>query len=263
MSLAHGLIWKLNFNQDRVSYLYGTIHLSSAFFTTHGQQILKLMRSCSVFAAEIDLDQMSAMHPEHTFQLPDNKEWTDLVRTKVYLKMATRCKQRFGFDLHQYSKTFPVLISYMLTYELMKMNPKGNVDQQLWDMSKELGMKRTGLESMENHFAVLKKMEVNDQIKMLKELIFHEKKSRRKLKILISKYENEQIQAIYKISKDMLGKYKRLMLYDRNMEMSQTILGIGKSTNSFFSCGAAHLSGEFGILRTLKKQGIGIQHVSF
>lgn len=263
MSLAHGLIWKLSFDRGRFSYLYGTIHISSAFFTSHRPQILKLMESCSVFAAEVDLDQINAMLPEQSFHLPGNNEWPKLVRSKVYQKMAQRCKHRFGIDLNLYNNTFPVLLSYMLTFELTKMSPKSNVDQQLWDMSKDLDLERTGLESLANHFDVLKKMEVNDQIKMLKELIFNEKKSRRKLKTMISKYENEELQSIYKISKEMLGKYKRLMLYDRNKEMTQSILTIGDSANSFFSCGAAHLAGEFGILRSLKKHGIGIQHVSF
>ena len=78
---------------------------------------------------------------------------------------------------------------------------------------------------------------------------------------LIRAYEEQNIQRIYKRTKKSLGKYRQLLLNNRNELMTkgiESMLNVG----SFYTIGAAHLGGNRGVIALLKRKGIKIKPIS-
>jgi len=63
------------------------------------------------------------------------------------------------------------------------------------------------------------------------------------------------------MTKKSLGKFRHILLYDRNVNMSNTIASIIHKKPTFFAVGAAHLAGNKGILALLKRKKINIKSV--
>lgn len=261
MPNSNALIWRLVFPDQMESYLYGTIHLNSMYFERHKLGIRQLMSQCSGFSAEIDLQAMQQTDPVYFFRMKGNQKWEHLLKPNQLSKMRSVAKKHFKIHLDSFFELYPMMLVHLISMEMSGSAGSKILDQQLWDIANELGMHSTGLEDLDVHFSMLAKIPLTDQIRMLKSLLYKREASARALKVLKKKYESGDIRFVYAKSKRMLGANKRLMLYERNLQMASRMLLLGKDENHFFCCGAAHLSGAYGILRILKKQGIRIEPV--
>ena len=87
-------------------------------------------------------------------------------------------------------------------------------------------------------------------------------KSKSKINRLAQLYSDQKSLQIYKSSLKQMGKLKRPFLYERNQFMSQSILQhIDESKIVFATAGVAHLHGNKGILKSLKKAGLNIKGI--
>ena len=73
-------------------------------------------------------------------------------------------------------------------------------------------------------------------------------------------YKQQNIKLLYQQSKKSLGKYKGVMIYDRNRKMSDRIFK-NIQVPSIYVVGAGHLWGANGMLRQLKSQALLINPV--
>lgn len=262
MALETGLLWQINYNELKPSYLFGTIHLNSILLSEKLHVFKSLFNECKLFAAEVNLDQMDSNKMNIYFKLPEDSVWTNKLKINQLNNMKRLCLDRFQLNLDNYMNVYPLVLVNQLSLQLIGMNVEKSLDQSLWELAATHNLSRTGLEDFDEHFKLISSIELNDQIKMLKDLLKNLQQSRRKYFRLIKDYHAQDLRAIYHSSKKMLGKYRRLMLFDRNYIMVNKIMQLIQTDPSFITCGAGHLYGEKGILRLLKKQGMQLKHVS-
>jgi uncharacterized protein YbaP (TraB family) len=263
MALESGLLWQLKFNESKTSYLFGTIHLNSSLFLEHQQMFSSLLDQCSVFAAEVNLDQMGQHEMNNYFKLPENSDWSGKLKPNQWNKMKRICDLRFQLNLDYFMNVYPLVLVNQLSLQLIGMNVEKSLDQSLWELATSKNIQCVGLEDFDQHFSMISLIHINDQLKMLKDLLKNIDQSRRKYLKMLKDYHAEDLRTIYQSSKKMLGKYRRMMLYERNVIMFDKILTIAQADSSFITCGAGHLYGEYGILRLLKKHGVQLKHVSW
>lgn len=261
MSFKSGLLWQINSGSNPASYLFGTVHLQSPIYTDHLQLITEKIKSCSFFGAEVDLDRMESSDLQHFFKLPDSLNWSSYLRPGQWNKMQRISLQRFGIDLNQFTGMFPMIGLNQLSLQLIGRSLEKSLDQQLWELARQCDRQMIGLEDFDTHFNMIRSIDLQDQIKMIRELFNNLERSKRKYQKMISDYNDQDIRAIYKSSRKMLGKYRHLMLNQRNQLMLSKMLELMKTDTGFFSCGAGHLYGMEGLLRLLKKAGFVLQPV--
>lgn len=261
MALESGLLWQLKF-ESQTSYLFGTIHLNSSLFSDHYSLFSSLLDQSKVFAAEVNLDQMDQFDMNAYFKMHGDANWSSHLKPNQWDKFQSICTKRFKLNLEHYANVYPLVLVNQLSMQLIGMHVEKSLDQQLWELASSKKIKRIGLEDFESHFNLIGTIEIDDQIKMLKDLLKNLQRSRIKYLRMLQDYHAQDLRSIYHASRKMLGKYRRLMLFDRNVIMFEKIMDLGKTENCFFSCGAGHLYGEKGILRLLKKQGVSLKHVS-
>lgn len=261
MAFETGLFWKLKFASCHSSYLLGTIHLKSCFFSDHKQVFSDAMDCCNSFAAEVNLDLMTHAGFTEYFHLNNHTSWKNLIRVNRWNKIKRLCEERFNLDLEAFANVYPMVLVNQLCLQLLNMSVEKTMDQNLWEMASVKNLQSTGLEDFDQHFSIIRKIDLPDQVKMLKDLLSNLDRSKRKYKKLIQDYQNQDLKTVYHASKKMLGKYRDLMLFNRNEIMMNKIWEMGNNEPAFFTCGAGHFYGSRGILRLLKKRGVKLQHV--
>jgi len=75
-------------------------------------------------------------------------------------------------------------------------------------------------------------------------------------------YQQAELNKLYQKKKKHLGNLRKLLLYDRNLVMAQRLEIQFLKEKTFVTIGAAHLSGEKGVLRLIKLQGFTIRPVN-
>jgi len=261
MSFRSGLLWKINLSNKPASYLFGTIHLQTPIFTNHQQLIADKINSCNFFGAEVDLDQMESSDLQHYFKLPNSGNWSSDLRPGQWNKMLRVSQDQFGIDLNHFTIMFPMIGLNQLSLQLIGRGMEKSLDQQLWELARQGNRQLVGLEDFDAHFNMIRSIELKDQIKMIRDLFKNLERSKRKYQKMISDYNEQDLRAIYQSSRKMLGKYRHLMLNQRNRFMFNKMLDIMKTDTGFFSCGAGHLYGMEGLLRLIKKAGFVLQPV--
>jgi len=261
MSFRSGLLWKVKSSNKPASYLFGTIHLQTPIFSDHQLLITEKINSCNFFGAEVDLDQMESSDLQQYFKLPQYGNWSTSLRPAQWIKMQKLSQERFGIDLNHFTSMYPMIGLNQLSLQLIGRAQEKSLDQQLWELAKESNRQMVGLEDFDAHFNMIRSIELKDQIKMIRELFKNLEQSKRKYKKMITDYNNQDLQAIYQSSRKMLGKYRQVMLNQRNQFMLVKMIELMKIDTGFFSCGAGHLYGLEGLLRLLKKAGFVLQPV--
>ncbi len=261
MSFRTGLLWKLNSSNLRPSYLFGTIHLQSPIVSNNQTLFSDLIDSCACFAAEIDLDKMESSNLQSYFQLENSRNWSNHLKPNQWNKLCRVSLDRFGIDLEQFTGLYPMIALNQLSLQLIGRSQEISLDYQLWQLAKMKQKKTLGLEDFDDHFSMIKSIELKDQIKMFRDFFKQLDRSKKRYEKMISDYNLQDIQSIYKRSRKMLGKYRQLMLNQRNQAMVSSIKNISTESNAFFCCGAGHLYGSEGLLRLLKKAGFHLQPV--
>lgn len=253
--LNQGLLWRFSAGDESPSYLLGTIHIDSAYFRKHQLQFQALLHECHSFAAEVDLDEMVGM-PFHAMLIGNEQDsWKYLLSERKLAKLNRWSKHRFKVDLLDFDRMHPILVLHMLTLQLVHEDHQKSIDQSLWEMAGTSGLARFGLESLEEHFNVLNAFSVADQLKLLVEFLKNTQNARIKFDHMVLHYENGQLDLLFKESKRMLGRNRHVMLNVRNENMAKKIVERNGRGGVFYTCGAAHLAGNKGILSFLKRSG--------
>jgi len=254
------VLWELSFpDSSRKSFVFGTMHVRDSFAFRHLEKALKFQGHCQTMACEYNLDLRANFQNQQVFSNPTGKSIEELYGQRGFEKLNKASQKYLQFDLNAVQHVLPFGITSFLTAKLMSNDYSVNLDQYLWDQAIERNMERTGLELFEDQLRILGSIEMKFQLKQLKDFLLNYSKFKASLKLLCEYYEEEKIHQLFKKSKNTLGPYKKLLLYDRNEVMAQAIIEYSKETTLFAAVGAAHLSGKKGILHKLNKKGVQLK----
>ena len=225
-------------------------------------QILPYLQQCSSFFAEVDLNTLKEEDIRHLLMLENDQNISQIAGAKEWEKAVHLAEERFNFDLEPMRNTYPFLILHHLQMGFLSQGSFEAMDQALWAQAKELGKECGGLESMSEHFEVLKAISLEKQWRDLYLFLKNPISSKRKLNSLFNAYMRQDIRSLYKSSKKGLGSSKNVMIYNRNKLMTEFLSSkMQLNRVSFAAVGAAHLYGKSGMLALLKRQGYQLKPV--
>ena len=251
------LLWQLEKEDGgQPSYLLGTIHAKcdEAFFQIN--DYCALIEKAQVFAAEINLDEMGSSDFVQHALLSDYRTLSSILPPKKYAKLRNIIRKACGQDIGLYDRFLPILLVNLVHDNLLPADQPYSLDRYLWDYAIRMNKVTTGLETVEQQALVLHKIPLEDQIKDLLYLGKHIGKERRELFKMVDIYASGDYQALFKAAKKHVGGARKILLYDRNIFMVARLLELIESNSVFCAVGAAHLGGQNGMLRLLKKAGI-------
>jgi uncharacterized protein YbaP (TraB family) len=255
----NSLLWKVSGNGlTKPSYLFGTIHMICENDFVMKEKVIKAFEKTSKLALEVNMSDSNEMA---VFQKSAMSE--TLLTSKLSKEQQTDLNEilqkRVGIKIDQINN---YTIMSVMSIVIAKSFGCGNLkfyEMEFMAKAKEKNTTIIGLETAQSQVNVLNNAYSDDEmIQYMKN--YNEKES----KELVTAYIKEDIKAIYQLFNDpkfMSLKTKALLLDNRNIDWSIKMPELMKKESVFFAVGAAHLSGESGVINLLKKAGYTVKPV--
>lgn len=258
------LLWKLEgADLPATSYVFGTMHVRDKRAFNYLDLVKEKISECAVFAPEFDLAEAksAAAMAKPSFVLPYDTSLAQLLKPKVYQKLAKLLQKHVGLNITLFDDNMPLLLANLLSESILANNMAVSLDETLWQYAVEESKKVVGVESYQAQLGFLQKIALKDQAKSLTWVVKNYKAYRKEIIKTTHLYEQSELQKLYKIAKKSLHGNRKILLYDRNKDMADHIALLVREAATVCAIGAAHLAGGKGVLRLLKQQGIRIKPV--
>lgn len=250
------VLWSVqNPKLDRTSYLMGTMHLKDYNAYTYAALAEKYLSLVNNYAGEMHLDEASGENLHQYFKLDDDQSLSDFYTLRQFQRMSTVFHKVTGARLDQFNNLKPMAISNIIAEAYAYDDYALPLDNHLWNHAIKLEKGLYGLESVQDQIDILQSIPLKHQITGLKQVLRNVTKYGRSIKALGRLYTEGKVHQLYRKSKKSLGALKGIMLYDRNANMVRRYIELDQSDSLFAAVGAAHLSGNKGMLHLLRKQG--------
>lgn len=263
--LEKSLLWKITGNGITApSYLFGTIHMSCD--ATLDKNVQAAMDVTQQLYLEIDLDDISLQTAlMQQMIMKDGQKMSDLVSKEDFAAVDAFIQEKLGMPLEMFNTIKPVFISMMLMPQLMDCEVQ-SVEQELVKLSTAQNEQVYGLETIDDQITALDAVPYQEQ---MDELVQAAKSTnlddRKELEALFATYKSKDIEAMLQQSREsgnpMTAKYETQLLTSRNRSWIPKISAVSKEKPSFFAVGAAHLAGEEGVIKLLRRAGFSVEAV--
>lgn len=258
------LLWQLTGDVlPAASYIFGTMHVRNSSVIGQLEHIYKTIDSCEAFATEFDLQEAALYMTPQDMLLPDGQRLLDFMEEKKYQKLRKILHQASGLNLDDFQQYKPIFIINMLTEKILTADMQVSLDEYLWQYARQAGKKITGIETYAEQRQILQRIPIEEQVQALKKAGQNIATFRKQLFQLTNVYATGNIQRIFLLSKRQSGKWRKALLYRRNVNMAERIYELAQEHTLFAAIGAGHLGGQQGVLRLLKQQQLTIKPVSF
>lgn len=247
---------------DVCSYIFGTMHLSTKEAYTHVTLAKKYIRSVSLYAAEMDINEAKKAEMITYFMNEEGITFSGYFRPKQYQKYRKTILKSFKTDLYNFERYTPFFVNNLLAELSLSKSEPEYLDHYLWSYAIYEEKEVQGVETFNQQIEVLKKIPLEFQIKSFKTTVKNLSSFRKKINTLNQLYARGDIKTLYKLTKKSMGKIRKLMIYDRNEIMGERAIALHSYKPSFIAIGAAHLGGNKGVLSLLRKAGYKVKEVT-
>jgi len=264
-ALENSLLWKISGNGlSKPSYLYGTIHITCD--ATLDKNILSALDATKQLYLELDTDDPN-MQAEMMgmVMMKDGKKISTLLSKEDYALVSDFVKTNSGMPLSMMDTMKPFIVSAMV-YPAMLGCPMQSFEGELAKVSAEQKEEVYGLETVSEQMDVFDVIPYENQmkelVKMAKEGI---DKSKGQFKLMMDAYARKDLNALMAMMNDaenpMYSDHNDVLLTNRNKNWIPKIEKAAREKPTFFGVGAAHLAGDDGVIKLLRKKGYKVEAV--
>jgi len=264
--LENALLWKISGNDlEKPSYLYGTIHITCD--ASLDDSIKKALNETSQLALEVDMDDPNMQAKMGTGIFMNNgKLIKEMVSEEDYKLLNTFTQNNIGAPIDALNKMKPFFIIAAMYPKMIDCSNSQSFENSLMEIAKSQNEEVIGLETIEDQLAVFDAIPYEEQVKdLLKSAKDNLESDKQMLKQMLSLYKSKNITALVALMNSdeeaSTGKYKDILLDNRNKNWISKIEAYSKDQPTFFGVGAGHLPGENGVINLLRKQGFTVTAV--
>ena len=251
----NSLLWRIKNNKDdNVSYLFGTIHLPQKKFVVYSDSVYEAIQNAKKFYNEVDLLNQSMFgNPELLeFFTEKGKYFDSIQKTDSWRRFIHRINKRYNVQLDPNNLMEFVEFGQKIMSETY--GPEDGVtlpDMMLAQHALMLGKQTGGIETMLLQYKMIYGIldaRLQDTTMALEDetnLMNHMKDF----------YLVENVDSIGKIVDNINPSYRKIVFYDRNKTMADSIEKYVSIEPSFFAVGVGHLGGNMGLITLLRKKG--------
>jgi len=258
--LKQTFLWKLSPPElSSPSYLLGSMHVKDARAFVMQHHLLELIQQLDLFAAETDIREIQQQSDPTVMFLPVGRQLKDFYTEKQYQKMAGIIKKAFGIDLTHFQRFRPFFVASLIDEAILSKDMPYSLDESLWRYAAEQGKELTGVEAYAHQVAIMEKIPVEEQARQLLAVSRQVSTHRRHILKLTELYVKGDIRQLHRSAKQGLGELRRLLLWERNHRMAESIRWLIAEQACFIAIGAGHLWGKKGVLKLLKDRGVEVE----
>lgn len=249
------LLWSLIPPSGPPSWLFGTMHIRDERVYQFCHSLYPLMLQADGYIGEMNLDHQPDSANLHFYQLKA------FFNPRQYQKIRHQIQKSFGIDLHRYQHLHPLMIISAISHSILQADHSVSLDAHLWAFAREHHLALDGLESGEEQMTLLHAVDPKLLYKQLRSMSARPGQVRRFTDRALKLYLDQDIHALYRLTKSSLFHLREPILYLRNERMIQRITALPEDKSFFITAGAGHLSGKYGIIRGLRLRGWGVKPI--
>jgi len=250
------LLWRITNSNGGISFLFGTIHLSDPRVIEFSQYVEPYLNRVQNFAMEVLITpEIPALLADKMFYSGGEK-LADHLDPGV-LPQTLELLSQHGLDQRSANRLKP-WAAYM-TLSVPPSEYSVPLDLHLLSHAKGRGMKLFGIEDIGEQLAIFEELEISEQISLLTEAICNYQENQAQVEVMLSAYLQENLVDLAKIGEQYLTPVNEHLLQrliiQRNALMAQRMAIWLEGGGFFIAVGALHLTGETGLVNTLRKMG--------
>lgn len=257
------LLWEISGKGlEKPSYVFGTIHMICQEDYIMTETIQNTLKNVDAFYAEIDFsnpENMAVLQQSMMSETPLSQR----LNNEQYQKLQQLLKEVVDLDITQFEHLTDAAIVSMVTFKSFPCTDFKMYEMELLQTAAAAEKKMGGLETAAEQMEILgKSLGINAVFEMLSDL---KKDGFKSTKEMVALYTNQDVQGLYdymKKSSYMTDEVYNEMLTKRNHNWINEMPELMKNQSVFFAVGAAHLSGNNGVLKLLKDNGYTVKPVN-
>lgn len=274
------LLWKISGKGlAQPSYLFGTFHLCNLSIIDSIKGLKPAFESTKQVIGEIDMKEMMAPQTftkmQRRMMMGGDSTLQKILTPAEYLKVENCLKNYLpGAPLSMVQKLRPSALTnqlsvVMIVKQLGGFNMQEQLDSYFQKEALAKGKKVAAFETMDEQMnLLLNGASIERQTELLLCLIDNIKKEAQEALELSAYYNNQKLDALYKLSQKKDGTHcdskqseDNAMLRNRNNAWMKKIPTMIQENPSFIVVGALHLAGPIGLIAQLKKAGYNVTPV--
>lgn len=257
------LLWEISGKGlEKPSYVFGTIHMICQEDYIMTETIQNTLKNVDAFYAEIDFsnpENMAVLQQSMMSETPLSQR----LNNEQYQKLQQLLKEVVDLDITQFEHLTDAAIVSMVTFKSFPCTDFKMYEMELLQTAAAAEKKMGGLETAAEQMEILgKSLGIDAVFEMLNDL---KKDGFKSTKEMVALYTNQDVQGLYdymKKSSYMTDEVYNEMLTKRNHNWINEMPALMKNQSVFFAVGAAHLSGNNGVLKLLKDNGYTVKPVN-
>lgn len=261
-------VWKISKGSEYF-YLAGSIHMLSADDYPLPPEYLKALHNSDSLVLETDLAQLSSSAGIQQMidlnSYPSGENLLQQLSQPLARQLADYCKKN-NIPLEQITRFKPAFAAVMLTTTQLQAQgaTSPGVDAYLQDEAKKAGKKVAGLESMQQHLAVLNELNNSGAETLIKSTMDDLTDSSEDFDSMRKAWRSGDLQQLEHLYLDDLKSYPAIyqsLIVKRNNAWVKQLVQARYQTPVFVVVGALHLAGNDGLIKQLAQQGYQITKV--
>ncbi|MEM9050705.1 MAG: TraB/GumN family protein [Bacteroidota bacterium] len=262
--LENSLLWKIEKNGEKPSYLFGTIHVLPQADFELDEKVKKAFSESEELIMEMDLtDPTLQAKMFQGMNMADGMTLDKLLSKEDYDALGKKVSSIEGTPPFAMMNAFkPFMVATMMMGEYVGSQP-ASFEMTLMSMASENQMSVSGLESIEYQMAVFDSIPYESQAEDLMEMVYEEEKMKTLFSRMVQEYKDEEVNALFTSISEYSDSEDEMefLLYRRNASWAEKLDGMIGEKTYFIGVGAGHLGGEKGVIKLMRNKGYTVSSV--
>ncbi len=260
------LLWSVTAPMGEPSFLYGTLHSRDARVFQFQDSVLLAFAACDVIAGELEVKEARRLDNAvmNAMLLPNGSSLDRLYNKRDYLRVIDGLKEKLGPLAPMCTKLRPFYTVAMLSEMALGNDSAIVLDAWFQQRAEAMDRKVVGLETITEQLAAVERVPLRDQARLLYDVVVRDEDDDGTSKAM-NAYVACDLDALMRIvGRDGLPEHAdKALLQERNARMADRLAKhMSGGHRVFAAVGAAHLSGENGMLAELRARGFSVQPVA-
>lgn len=278
MPYGQGLLWKIEREGSKPSYLFGTIHVNYDEIVKLPKPVQDVFDRADSASFEVEWDKYSTARWVRSISYRDWRSLDDTLGQELYSRIIDKADE-WGYSLHMIRKLQPwALILEVGGPTGVYIGRKGEedlvLDNWLQEEAKDLDKRVYGLETIEEHTEIFADLPEDVVVTIIEAMLSEDRFERRAAlsrshERLVQLYLDRNTEGMFALEDDIVAgldpeiskMLDERILDRRNYAMAERMDLRIREGNAFVAVGAAHLPGQHGMVNILAKRGYKVSRV--
>jgi len=259
-----GVLWKIEGNGIKTSYIFGTFHLISKADFDLSDKTVALLKQSENLVLELDMDEPSLQQRMMQYaQMQGEATLQNLLTEEEYNQVNSQVKETIGADLAMFNKMKPFVVTSMLLPSFFGEDV-ASYEGTLVQLASQNNMEVLGLETVQYQMGIFDKIPYEQQADELVEMVNDREYVVETFSEMVGYYKSGKIDDLQNLVEGYYEdrEYVSILLDDRNKNWVEKIGEMSKESSTFYAVGAGHLGGKNGVITLLKKAGYKVTPVA-